>query len=96
MATKVLSSVNNRQKFLYQKQKFLTLPLCCLLCNSLIQPNYDCACSAWYPSLGLLTYVGFFSTKWSDTFRSFFAYGEEQESWTKNYNHVKNHLPKGV
>ena len=51
MATKVLSLVNNRLKFLYQKQKFFTLPLCRLLCNSLIQPHYGYACSAWYPSL---------------------------------------------
>ena len=51
MATKVLSLVNNRLKFLYRKQKFLTMPLRRLLCNSLIQPHYDYACSAWYPSL---------------------------------------------
>ena len=51
MATKVLSLVNNRLKFLYRKQKLLTLLLRCLLCNSLIQPHHDYACSAWYPSL---------------------------------------------
>ena len=51
MATKVLSLVNNRLKFLYRKQKILTLPLRRLLCNSLIQPHYDYACSAWLPSL---------------------------------------------
>ena len=51
MATKVLSLVNSRLKFLYRKQKFLTLPLCHLLCNALIQPHYDYACPAWYPSL---------------------------------------------
>ena len=51
MATKVLKLVNNRLKFLYWKQKFLTLSLCRLLCNALIQPHYDYACSAWYPSL---------------------------------------------
>ena len=51
MATKVLRLVNNRLKFLYRKQKFLTLSLCRLLCNALIQPHYDYACSAWYPSL---------------------------------------------
>ena len=51
MATKVLRLVNNRLKFLYRKQKFLTLSLCWLLCNALIQPHYDYACSAWYPSL---------------------------------------------
>ena len=51
MATKVLKLVNNRLKFLYRKQKFLTLSLRRLLCNALIQPHYDYACSAWYPSL---------------------------------------------
>ena len=51
MATKVLRLVNNRLKFLYWKQKFLTLFLCQLLCNALIQPQYDYACSAWFPSL---------------------------------------------
>ena len=50
MATKVLS-FDNRLKFLYRKQKFLTLPSRHLLCNSLIQPHYDYACFAWYPSL---------------------------------------------
>ena len=51
MAAKVLRLVNNRLKFLYRKQKFLTLSLRRLLCNALIQPHYDYACSAWYPSL---------------------------------------------
>ena len=51
MVTKVLSLVNSRLKFLYWKQKFLTLPLCHSLCNALIQPHYDYACPVWYPSL---------------------------------------------
>ena len=51
MGTKVLSLVNSRLKFLYWKQKVLTLPLCRLLCNALIQPHYGCACRAWYPYL---------------------------------------------
>ena len=51
MATKVLSLVNKRLKFVHWKQKFLTLPQRHLLCNALIQPHYDYACSAWYPSL---------------------------------------------
>ena len=49
--TKVLSLINGRLKFLYRKQKFLTYSLRRLLCNALIQPHYDYACSAWYPSL---------------------------------------------
>ena len=51
MATEVLSLVNNRIKFLYWKENFLTLSLHHLLCNALIQPHYDYACSAWYLSL---------------------------------------------
>ena len=51
VATKVLGLINGRLKFLYRKQRFLTYPLCRLLCNALIQPHYDYACSAWYPSL---------------------------------------------
>ena len=50
MATKVLGLINGRLKFLYRKQRFLTYPLRRLLCNALIQPHYDYACSAWYPS----------------------------------------------
>ena len=51
MATKVLGLINGRLKFLYRKQRFLTYPLRRLLCNALIQPHYDYACSTWYPSL---------------------------------------------
>ena len=51
MVTKVLGLINGRLKFLYPKQTFLTYSLRRLLCNALIQPHYDYACSAWYPSL---------------------------------------------
>ena len=51
MATKVLGLINGRLKFLSRKQRFLTYRLRRLLCNALIQPHYDYACSAWYPSL---------------------------------------------
>ena len=51
MATKVLGLVNGRLKFLYWKQRFLTYPLHRLLCNALVRPHYDYACSAWYPHL---------------------------------------------
>ena len=48
----VLGLINGKLKFLYRKQKFLTYSFCQLLCNTLIlQPHYDYACSAWYPSL---------------------------------------------
>ena len=51
MAAKVLNTVHNRLKFLYRKQKFLSLSLRRLLCNTLIQPHFDYACAAWYPLL---------------------------------------------
>ena len=51
MAHKVISKVNARLKFLHRKNKYLTLNLRRLLCNPLIQPHFDYACSAWYPNL---------------------------------------------
>ena len=51
MATKVLGKINGRLKFLYRKQKFLSSSLRRMLCNYLIQPHFDYACSAWYPNL---------------------------------------------
>ena len=51
MVTKVLGLITGRLKFLYCKQNFLIYSLRRLLCNALIQPHYDYACSAWYPSL---------------------------------------------
>ena len=51
MAAKVLNTVNNRLKFLYRKQKFLSLSLRRLLCKALIQPHFDYVCVAWYPLL---------------------------------------------
>ena len=51
MALSVINKINNKLKFIYQKKKtnrFLTLRQ--LLCNALIQPHFDCACSAWYPN----------------------------------------------
>ena len=51
MVTKVLGQINGRLKFLYRKQKFLSSNLRRMLCNSIIQPIFDYACSAWYPNL---------------------------------------------
>ena len=51
MAIKALGLINKRLKFLYRKQHFLSTLLRRLLCNALIQPHYDYACSAWYPNL---------------------------------------------
>ena len=51
MAIKVLGIIIIRLKSLYRKHHFLSTPLRRLLCNALIQPHYDYACSAWYPNL---------------------------------------------
>ena len=51
MAHKAVSRVNARLKFLHRKNKYLTTNLRRLLCNNLIQPHFDYACSAWYPNL---------------------------------------------
>ena len=51
MALKVVSKINCRLRFLYRKNRFLLQSLCRLLCNALIQPHFDYACSAWYPNL---------------------------------------------
>ena len=51
MALYVLSKLNSKLKFLYRKNRFLTPHLRRLLCNALIQPHFDFACNAWFPSL---------------------------------------------
>ena len=51
LANKAISKVNARLKVLHQKNKYLTPYLCGLLCNALILPHFDYACSAWYPNL---------------------------------------------
>ena len=51
MALSVFNKINNKLKFLYWKNRFLTPTMRRLLCNALIQPLVDCACSAWYPNL---------------------------------------------
>ena len=51
MALSVINKINNQLKFIYQKNRFLTPTLRRLLCNALIKPNFDYACSAWYPNL---------------------------------------------
>ena len=51
MALKVINKINGRIKFLYRKNRYLTPYLKQLLCNALIQPHFDYACSAWYPNL---------------------------------------------
>ena len=51
MALKVISKINCILRFLCRKYRFLLQPLRRLLCNALIQPHFDYACSAWYPNL---------------------------------------------
>ena len=51
MALNVVNKINNKLKFLYRKNNFLVPSPRRLLCNALIQPHFDYACSAWYPNL---------------------------------------------
>ena len=51
MALHVINKVNNKLKFLYRKNSFLSEDLRRLLCNALIQPHFDFACTSWYPNL---------------------------------------------
>ena len=51
MGLHVLNKLNSKLKFLYRKSRFLSLPLRRLLCNALIQPHFDFACTAWYLNL---------------------------------------------
>ena len=52
MALRVIEKINSRRlKFLYRKNRYLDVPLCRLLCNALIQPHFDHACTAWYSNL---------------------------------------------
>ena len=51
MALNVVSKINIRLKFFYRKGKFLSPQLRRLLCNALIQPHFDYACSVWFPNL---------------------------------------------
>ena len=51
MALTVVNKINNKLKSLYRKNSFLTPAVRRLLCNGLIKPHFDYACSAWYPNL---------------------------------------------
>ena len=51
MALKTIKEVNQKLKFLYWKNQFLTPELRRLLCNAIIQLHFHYACSAWYPNL---------------------------------------------
>ena len=51
MALNVIGKINSRLKLLHTQNRFLTLPLRRLLCNALIRPLFDYACTAWFPTL---------------------------------------------
>ena len=51
MALNAINKINNRLRFLYRQDKFLNKSLRRLLCNAIIQPFFDYACSTWYPNL---------------------------------------------
>ena len=48
MALKVLNKISGKLKFLYKKNKILTLELCKILCNALFRSHFDYACPACY------------------------------------------------
>ena len=48
MALNIVSKINNKPNFFY---RFLTPALRHLLCNALMQPYFDYACTAWYANL---------------------------------------------
>ena len=51
MTLRVIEKINSRLNFLYRKNRFLDVPLRRLLCNALIQPHFDYACTVWYKKL---------------------------------------------
>ena len=51
MALYVINKINNKLKCIHRKNSFLISALQRLLCNALIQPHFDYACSAWYSNL---------------------------------------------
>ena len=50
IALNVIDKVNSRLRFLHRQNRFFTSPLHKLSCNALIQPLFDCACTAWFPN----------------------------------------------
>ena len=51
MTLKVINKINGKLKFLYRKNRYLNKELRRMLCNVLIQPQFDHVCAAWYPNL---------------------------------------------
>ena len=50
-AHNVVNKINNKVKFLYCQNSFLTSALRHLLCSASKQLHFDYACSAWYLNL---------------------------------------------
>ena len=50
MALNVIDKINSCLKFLHRQNRFITPPLCRLLCSALIQPLFDYAWTAWFPN----------------------------------------------
>ena len=46
-----MTKINSRLRLLYRQRRYLSFPLHGSLCNALIQPLFDYACNAWYPSI---------------------------------------------
>ena len=63
MALKTSKKVNQKLKFLYRRNRYLTLALLCLLCNAIIQPHFHYACSAWHTNLTQKLTFAFIWTK---------------------------------
>ena len=51
MALFVIKKINSKLKFLYRKQLFLSKFLRHMLCNAIIHPHFDYACTSWYVNL---------------------------------------------
>ena len=51
MALIVLTKINAKLKFLYRQTRYLTPAYRRLLCNALIQPNFDYGYCSWFPLL---------------------------------------------
>ena len=51
MVLNIIDKVNLHLKFLHRQNRFLTPSLRRLLCNALIQPLFDYACTAWFSNL---------------------------------------------
>ena len=51
MAYKTIKKINSKHNYLFRKKPFLTPRLRRLLCNTLIQLDFDYTCTVWYPTL---------------------------------------------